>query len=278
MFTECNIIKFGNTQSRSDGSTVSGGISNLSTITIATDADMDGIILDEGDEESAVTDSDSNSLEMKTNTNIHSVHPFQYRNDGDDGEEDSNGNLNGTRTRTQTQTQEYTLMRHKYQNAPQLTYDDRRSSMSSSAKMITSLKLKFDNTSSKIKKKIKRRNSWSNIVHRRRKVKRKKKPDIVHKFLPIMLKLSILSAWCAFSTFGLGFGLWTIYPTLSSVIDSTINALCVYLSFGFAKTLYECLCSPFISCRNCEDYRNVVKEANKMEKDKDFEMEDTVLG
>eukprot|EP00486_Rosalina_sp_Unknown_P016518 CAMPEP_0201594134 /NCGR_PEP_ID=MMETSP0190_2-20130828/191539_1 /ASSEMBLY_ACC=CAM_ASM_000263 /TAXON_ID=37353 /ORGANISM="Rosalina sp." /LENGTH=287 /DNA_ID=CAMNT_0048053615 /DNA_START=307 /DNA_END=1167 /DNA_ORIENTATION=- len=142
-------------QSRSDGSTLSGGTSNLSTITMdfATDADMDGIILDEGDEEdeeSTLTNTNSNTLEMKTNTsntnNMHSVHQYEEYEE-DDMKED-------------TQTQEYTLMRQKYQNAPQITYDDRRNSMSSSAKMFTSLKLKFDNTSSKIKKKIKRRNSW----------------------------------------------------------------------------------------------------------------------
>ena len=227
----------------------------------ATDHDIDGIILDEGDEE------DEESVHR---------YQYQYQNNNQD-EDDLKEEEEEEEEREETQTQEYTLMKQKYENAPQITYDDRRNSMSSSVKMFTSLKLKFDNTSSKIKKKIKRRNSWNNMIHRKRRHK-KKKPDIVHKFLPIMLKLSILSAWCAFSTFGLGFGLWTIYPTLSSVIDSTINAFCVYLSFGFTKTLYELLCSPFISCKNCEDYRTVVKEANKMEKDKSFEMEDTVLG
>ena len=127
-----------------------------------------------------------------------------------------------------TQTQEYTLVKQQqYQVPPQISYDDRRNSISSSAKMFTSLKLKFDNTSSRIKRKIKRRNSWNNMIYRKRKIK-KKKPDIVHKFLPIMLKLSILSAWCALSTVILGFGVWTVYPTLSSVIDSTINGICVY--------------------------------------------------
>eukprot|EP01084_Bolivina_argentea_P013550 25439_1 len=99
-----------------------------------------------------------------------------------------------------TQTVEYTLMRNKYQNAPCIVPYDSDDTQSSSGKMLTSLKLKFDNTSSKIKRKIKRRNSWA--LQRKQRTE-KKKPDIVHKFLPIMLKLSILSAWCAFSTFGL---------------------------------------------------------------------------
>ena len=270
-------------KSRSDGSTLSGGTSNMSTITmdVNTDADeemMDGIILNEMDEEeeeetTLTTTTNTDHDEMKTidgnitNNRRHSGHQY-CKTDTNDVDET-------------TQTQEYTLMKQKYQNTPHIAYaydDKRRNSQSSSAKMLTSFKLKFDNTSRKIKKKIKRRNSWNNMINRRRRNKKKKKPDIVHKFLPIMLKLSILSAWAACTTFGLGFGLWVAYPTLSSVIDSTINAFCVYLSFGFTKPLYQLLCSPFISCRNCEDYRNVVDEANKMEKDKDFEMEDTVLG
>ena len=132
-----------------------------------------------------------------------------------------------------------------------------------SQNVFTSLQLNFNKFKNKISGNKKRR---------------KKKPDIVHKFLPIMLKLSILSAWCALSTVVLGFGLWTIYPTLSSVIDSTINGICVYLSFGFTKQLYEILCLPFISCKNCADCRTVVKEANEMEKHSSFDDEQSVLG
>merc|ERR1712154_11546 len=117
----------------------------------------------------------------------------------------------------------------------------------------------------KIKKRMKRQKS------------KEREPDIVQKFLPIMLKMSILSAWCAFSTFALGFGLWTLYPTLSSVIDSTINGICVYLSFGFTQQLYGMICLPFISCRNCNKCMVVVKEKHRMEKDNEHN-EQSVLG
>eukprot|EP01084_Bolivina_argentea_P043353 79887_1 len=197
-----------------------------------------------------------------------------------DIDESSLMTINDEETSTHTQTEEeYTLMKYKYQNAPHIiAYDRKDCAQSSSNKVFISLKLKFDNTSSKIKKKIKRRNSWSSVRKNRKENVKKKKPDIVHKFLPIILKLSILSAWCAFSTVGLGFGLWIYYPTLTSVIDSTVNGFCVYLSFGFTKPLYELLCLPFISCKNCENYRNVVNEANKMEKDKRFDTQQNVLG
>jgi len=95
----------------------------------------------------------------------------------------------------------------------------------------------------------------------RKKSRTRKKPDLVHEYLPIMLKLSILSAWCAFTTVALGFGLWTVYPTMSSVVDSTINAICVYLSFGFSKRAYVILCSPFIACTNCSSCQFSTQES-----------------
>eukprot|EP00483_Globobulimina_turgida_P008765 UN08783 len=98
---------------------------------------------------------------------------------------------------TVTDDEEYTLMKYKYQNAPRIiAYDpQRKDAQSCSNKMFISFKLKLDNTSSKIKKKIKRRNSWSAVLKNQKCRQKKKKPDIVHKFLPIMLKLNILSAW-----------------------------------------------------------------------------------
>eukprot|EP01083_Nonionella_stella_P153536 493431_1 len=95
---------------------------------------------------------------------------------------------------------------------------------------------------------------------------KKKTPSQVQKFLPVMLKLTILCTWCALSTASLGFSLWTVYPTLSSVIDSTINGICVYLSFGFARNMYRVLCVPFISCKQCIDCMAVVKEVHQLEK------------
>eukprot|EP01084_Bolivina_argentea_P122496 217058_1 len=87
--------------------------------------------------------------------------------------------------------------------------------------------------------------------------------DEIRPFFPIILKLTILSFWCAFSTLSLGFGLWTIYPNLSSIIDSFINAFCVYLSFSFNNKLFRILCMPFISCKYCTNWRYVLNEANK---------------
>ena len=97
------------------------------------------------------------------------------------------------------------------------------------------------------------------------KPKKPQKPDIVRKFLPIMLKLSILSLWCALSTFLLGLVLWTIYPTLSAVIDSTIGGICVYLSFHFNNHAYEVLCLRFIGCRVCDRVRKAVNKSNEMQ-------------
>eukprot|EP01084_Bolivina_argentea_P000012 20_1 len=111
--------------------------------------------------------------------------------------------------------------------------------------IMQSIRLSFD----KIKKKVGN--------------KKGSKQDMVQQYLPIMLKLSILSTWCALSTITLGFGLWTIYPTISSVIDSTINAICVYLSFGFTNKLYQRLCLSFLLCGKCDKHKSVVKGAGR---------------
>lgn len=88
---------------------------------------------------------------------------------------------------------------------------------------------------------------------------------IVHQFLPIVFKLSLLSFWCATSTVILGFVLWGIYPSLSSCIDSTINGLCVYLAFAFAKPLYTILCLPIysMSCSKCKEMKSILDEAEE---------------
>merc|ERR1712013_495660 len=111
-----------------------------------------------------------------------------------------------------------------------------------------------------------------------KKKQKKQKQDVVHKFLPIMLKMSILSTYCALSTASLAAGLWEAYPSLAALLDSTINGVCVYLSFGFTKSIYEVLCLPILVCRNCGDYVTVVKEANRRERDPTYEPEQSVLG
>lgn len=83
---------------------------------------------------------------------------------------------------------------------------------------------------------------------------------IVHQFLPIVFKLSLLSFWCAISTVILGFFLWTIYPSLSSCIDATINGLCVYLAFAFAKPVYKIICLPFYSCSKCTELHGILSD------------------
>ena len=89
--------------------------------------------------------------------------------------------------------------------------------------------------------------------------KGKEKTDAIHQFLPILVKLSILSFCCALSTLILGFTLWALYPTITSVIDSTINAFCVYLCFECNERLYKTLCMPLIACN--KDWRKIIEEA-----------------
>ena len=91
---------------------------------------------------------------------------------------------------------------------------------------------------------------------------------VIHQFLPIILKLSLLSGFCAISTFCLGFILWTYYPTLSSVIDSTINGFCVYLAFAFARPMYKIFCLPLISCSKCKEIRNIIESQQNNPKQK----------
>ena len=108
--------------------------------------------------------------------------------------------------------------------------------------------------------------------------RKKKKQGLVHKFLPVMLKMTILSTWCALSTvliFGIMGG---TYPTLSGVLDSLINGTCVYLSFGFTQRIYGILCLPILACKVCAEYVNVVKEADEMSRDPNYEQEQSVLG
>ena len=93
---------------------------------------------------------------------------------------------------------------------------------------------------------------------------KKKKNDITHQFIPILVKLSILSFWCSISTLLLGFTLWQIYPTITSVIDSTINAFCVYLCFSCNDKLYQVLCLPLISCKHCTKWRRIIVEAKEL--------------
>eukprot|EP01084_Bolivina_argentea_P122495 217057_1 len=104
-----------------------------------------------------------------------------------------------------------------------------------------------------------------NLQHQETNPKQIQKEDTksVLSFFPIILKLTILSFWCAFSTLSLGFGLWTIYPNLSSIIDSFINSFCVYLSFKYNDKLFRILCMPCISCEHCRNWRYVLNEANK---------------
>ena len=93
-----------------------------------------------------------------------------------------------------------------------------------------------------------------------------------------MLKMTILSLWCALSTvliFGIMGG---IYPTLSGVVDSLINGICVYLSFGFTRRIYGILCLPILACKDCAEYVNVVKEADEMNRNPNYEQEQSVLG
>ena len=111
-----------------------------------------------------------------------------------------------------------------------------------------------------------------------KKAENKKKQGLVHKFLPVMLKMTILSLWCALSTvliFGIMGG---IYPTLSGVVDSLINGICVYLSFGFTRRIYGILCLPILACKDCAEYVNVVKEADEMNRNPNYEQEQSVLG
>ena len=92
--------------------------------------------------------------------------------------------------------------------------------------------------------------SISSKILRKRKKQSRKKAKYVDKFVPLMLKMTILSFWCAVSTFTLGYTLWIQFPTLSGVVDSTINSLCMYLSFKFAEDMYNGLCGCCLFCQN----------------------------
>ena len=82
-----------------------------------------------------------------------------------------------------------------------------------------------------------------------------KNDKILNKFLPLTIKMTILVGLSSLTTLILGFGLWIVYPTLSSLIDSTINAICIYLSFAFNNKAYNIICLPFIKCYECTQIR-----------------------
>ena len=92
-----------------------------------------------------------------------------------------------------------------------------------------------NNNESKTKKKRKK-------YQKKRKRKTKRYSKEINELGPVMVTMTLLSFWCVLSTFTLGCTLWIRYPTLSSVIDSTINSICLYLSFFFAQQLYDKLC------------------------------------
>ena len=68
------------------------------------------------------------------------------------------------------------------------------------------------------------------------------------------------------------------YPALSGVLDSLINGIGVYLSFGFSQRIYGILCLPILACKECAEYVNVVKGADQMSRDPNCGQEHTVLG
>ena len=110
--------------------------------------------------------------------------------------------------------------------------------------------------------------SKSDKSKQHKKCRSRSENDVIHQFLPILVKLVILSSWCALSTLILGFSLWTMYPTIASVIDSTLNAFCVYLCFSCNDKVYQVLCLPFISCKHCRHWRRIIAEAKEMAKSK----------
>ena len=115
-------------------------------------------------------------------------------------------------------------------------------------------------------------------INFKKKKPKKKKQGMVHKFLPVMLKMTILSTWCALSTVLIFGTMGGTYPTLSGVLDSLINGICVYLAFGFTEKIYDILCLPILACHRCADYVNVVHEAEEMSRDPNYEPEQSVLG
>jgi hypothetical protein len=61
-------------------------------------------------------------------------------------------------------------------------------------------------------------------------------------FLGLIYRLTVLSFWCAFSTLVLGLSTWHLFPTLCGVLNTTVNAVCLFLGFKFALPLFESLC------------------------------------